>query len=116
MLPRFAAGPLRFPRGSFQQAEPAVLSCTFLPCRLQAISLPPPCCHRQVDDLRGAVLAVSPDTRAGRIGFKASAAAHLTTAGFEKWRAYAFLSRLPPCDFMLLPIPALMRMRRWRTA
>lgn len=24
----------------------------------------------QVDDLRGAVLAVSPDTRAGRIGFK----------------------------------------------
>lgn len=27
--------------------------------------------HRQVDDLRGAVLAVSPDTRAGRIGFKA---------------------------------------------
>lgn len=25
----------------------------------------------QVDDLRGAVLAVSPDTRAGRIGFKA---------------------------------------------
>ncbi len=25
-----------------------------------------------VDDLRGAVLAVSPDTKAGRIGFKAS--------------------------------------------
>jgi hypothetical protein len=28
-------------------------------------------CLPQVDDLRGAVLAVSPDTRAGRIGFKA---------------------------------------------
>lgn len=29
----------------------------------------------QVDDLRGAVLAVSPDTRAGRIGFKVGRAA-----------------------------------------
>lgn len=32
---------------------------------------PPHPCRSQVDDLRGAVLAVSPDTRAGRIGFKA---------------------------------------------
>ena len=33
-----------------------------------------PCGPMQVDDLRGAVLAVSPDTRAGRIGFKVRAA------------------------------------------
>ncbi len=32
----------------------------------------------QVDDLRGAVLAVSPDTRAGRIGFKAGGSTFLT--------------------------------------
>lgn len=50
---------------------------------------PSSCCHPalcvaspQVDDLRGAVLAVSPDTKAGRIGFKVRDGVGVWVLGF----------------------------------
>ncbi|KAL4437183.1 hypothetical protein ABPG75_004322 [Micractinium tetrahymenae] len=58
-----------------------------------------------VDDLRGAVLAVSPDTRAGRIGFKV--AYGLTEDQMRRWGLYISRPLGPEESINLFSEPAL---------
>lgn len=82
---------------SFAQQLPHVFSSVLSDTKSKACSF--------VDDLRGAVLAVSPDTKAGRIAFKL--AYGLTEEQMRRWGVYISRPLSPDESINLFSEPAL---------